>query len=107
MSTSNKRGRGARATLAGSAPSIVEAHLATPRSLCRMLDMHGFAGSNAKGVKQALAKPMFRLGADIGGMDGFGRVVGSIRMSERILLGRMGCFSWIRVSHDILALQSM
>jgi hypothetical protein len=68
-----------------------------------MLDMHRFAGSNAKGVKQALAKPMKPLGADIGGMDGFGRVVGSIRMSERIL-GSNALFSWIRVSHDILAL---
>jgi hypothetical protein len=57
-----------------------------------MLDMHGFAGSNTKGVKQALAKPMKPLGTDIGGMDGFGRAVGSIRMSERILLDRIGCF---------------
>lgn len=48
-----------------------------------MLDIHGFAGSNAKGVKQALAKPMKLLGGDIVGMDGFGRVVGSIRVSER------------------------
>ena len=49
-----------------------------------MLDKHGFAGSNAKVMKQALAKPMKPLGADIVGMDGFGRVVGSIHVSERI-----------------------
>jgi hypothetical protein len=56
-----------------------------------MLDIHGFAGSNAKDVKQALAKPMKPLGADIVGMDGFGRVVGSICVSKRIL-GSNGLF---------------